>query len=122
MPELHLMNQRYLKYILYLLAIYVIGWGFTDYREIFLGLITGTVFSLFNLWTMVRKQKQFEKAFQEGKTIRSMGMLSRMAAAGLAVLIAMRYPDTINLISVVIGLMTIYVVIMIDFLIQHLRT
>ena len=37
-----------------------------------------------------------------------------MATAVFAVMIAMEYPDYIHLISVVIGLMTAYIVIMID--------
>lgn len=38
-----------------------------------------------------------------------------MAAAGLAVLIALRFPEYFHFISVIIGLMTMYVVIMIDY-------
>ncbi|MGD6816538.1 ATP synthase subunit I [Metabacillus sp. 84] len=121
MSELHPMFQRYLKYILYLLAIYTACWGLTEYKEVFLGLIIGTGFGLFNLWTMLRGQKRFSDAVEHGGRTGSMGMLSRMAAAGLAVLIAMRYPEHIALIPAVIGLITIYIVIMIDFMVQHLR-
>lgn len=104
------------KYILYLLAGYVLGWGFTPYQTIFLGLILGTSFSLYNLWLLIRKSKQFQKAMEEGRAARSIGTISRMAAAGLAVLIALQFPEYFHLFSVIIGLMTMYVVIMIDYI------
>ncbi|MDQ0162612.1 ATP synthase subunit I [Aeribacillus alveayuensis] len=104
------------KYILYLLAGYVLGWGFTPYQTIFLGLILGTSFSLYNLWLLIRKSKQFQKAMEEGRAARSIGTISRMAIAGLAVLIALKFPEYFHLFSVIIGLMTMYVVIMIDYI------
>ncbi|WP_243291972.1 ATP synthase subunit I [Bacillus sp. FJAT-47783] len=103
------------KYILYLFSIYVLGWGLTSYQTIFLGLILGTSFSLYNLWLLIRKSKQFRDKMNEGRAARSLGTISRMAAAGLAVLISLRFPEYFHFISVIIGLMTMYVVIMIDY-------
>jgi ATP synthase protein I len=62
----------------------------------------------------VRKTNQFGEVMVNGGKIRSLGLLTRMATAVLAVLIAMEYPEYIHLISVIIGLMTAYIVIMID--------
>jgi ATP synthase protein I len=45
-----------------------------------------------------------------------------MAAAGVAVFFAIKFPDYFDLISVIIGLMTMYIVIMIDYVVQHSRT
>lgn len=118
MDDLQQLFNRQRKYILYLLAIFVLGWGFTEHQSIFMGLILGTVISLFNLWTMVRRTHKLGEAVSEGKKVRSLGTLSRMAAAVCAVLIAVNYPKTFHLISVVIGLMTSYIVIMIDALIS----
>ena len=53
--------------------------------------------------------------------MKSIGTISRMAAAVLAVAIAMRYPDTFNVFFVVMGLMTGYLVIMIDLIIHNIR-
>lgn len=105
---------RQRKYILFLLAAYVLGWGFTLQQPVFLGLILGTSLSLFNLWNLVRKTNQFGEVMVNGGKIRSLGLLTRMATAVFAVLIAMEYPEYIHLISVIIGLMTAYIVIMID--------
>ncbi|MRX74146.1 ATP synthase subunit [Bacillus lacus] len=122
MLDLHHQFFRYRKYIFFLLSFYVIGWGFTSYQPVFLGLILGTSISLFNLWLMVRKHKQFGKAMDEGRSVRSLGTASRMASAGFAVLISLEFPDELHLVSVVIGLMTMYFVIMIDYFVQLLRT
>ncbi|MEH7126056.1 ATP synthase subunit I [Bacillus sp. JJ1532] len=123
MPEFKLMFIRQRKYIFLLLSIYVLGWGFTSYQSIFLGLILGTSLSLFNLWQMARRVDKFGQAVEKGGKVRSLGMVSRMASAVLAVMIAMKYPENLHLISVVFGLMTAYIVIMIDYFIQsfHLR-
>ncbi|KAA9027847.1 ATP synthase subunit I [Niallia endozanthoxylica] len=118
MLQFKTMFTRERKYIVYLLAIYVLGWGFTSYQPIFLGLILGTTLSLFNLWLLVRKIDQFGEVMEKGGKMRSLGLMSRMAAAIFAVLLAVEYPEYIHLISVVIGLMTSYLVIMIDSFIQ----
>ncbi|WP_066296774.1 ATP synthase subunit I [Bacillus sp. FJAT-29937] len=123
MPEFKVMFIRQRKYIFLLLSVYVLGWGFTSYQSIFLGLILGTVLSLFNLWLMTRRVDKFGQAVTKGEKVRSLGMVSRMASAVLAVMIAMKYPEKLHLISVVFGLMTAYIVIMIDYFLQsfHLR-
>ena len=122
MSELKGMYTRQQRYIIFLLAVYVLGWGFTDYQHIFLGLVLGTGLSLFNLWLLVKKTDQFGDSLLSGKKVRSLGMLSRMAAAVFAVIIALEYPEQINLVSVIIGLMTSYLVIMIDFFVQSFRS
>lgn len=123
MPEYKVMYARQRKYIFFLMSLYVLGWGFTEYKTIFLGLIFGTSLSLFNLWLMVRKMEQFGNAVSQGKKVRSLGSFSRMATAALAVIVALKYPDNFHLISIVLGLMTSYIVILIDYFLQsfHLR-
>jgi ATP synthase protein I len=114
MSEYKMIFIRSRKYIFYLLAFYVIGWGFTPYEAVFLGLILGTSLSLFNLWLLVRKTEQFGDVMEKGGKMRSLGFLSRIAAAIFAVMLSLEYPEYFHLISVVIGLMTSYLVIMID--------
>ena len=121
MPEMKIMFNRQSKYIIYLLAIYVVGWGFTSYQTVFGGLILGTALSLYNLWLINRKMKKFSRALDEGTKIKSLGTVTRMASAGLAVLLALEFPEHFHLISVVWGLMTAYIVIFIDFFIQLIR-
>lgn len=118
MSEIYVIFLRQRKYLFFLLSIYVLGWGFTQYKTVFLGLALGTSLSLFNLWLLVRRTNSFGDSVVQGEKVRSLGTLSRMATAVLAVIIAIKYPDNFHLISVVIGLMTSYIVIMIDYFFQ----
>ncbi|MCA0991224.1 ATP synthase subunit I [Pseudalkalibacillus hwajinpoensis] len=106
--------RRYMQFTLYLLAIFVMGWGITSYKALFLGLILGTIFSIYNLFNMFRKIDRLGEATVKGTKARSLGLLTRQAVAGLSVLIALRYPEYFNLLGVVIGLMTTYIIILID--------
>ena len=115
MPDFRQMFNRQRKWIFYLLSIYVLGWGFTSYQTIFLGLILGTCFGFINLWMLVRKSESFDKKVQQGEKVKSLGSLSRMAMAGIAAVIALRYPEYFSVVGLVIGLMTSYIVIMIDY-------
>ncbi|MGG3561265.1 ATP synthase subunit I [Neobacillus rhizosphaerae] len=115
MPDFRVMYNRQRKWIFYLLSIYVLGWGFTSYQTIFLGLILGTCFGFLNLWLLVRKTENFDKKVSRGEKVRSLGSLSRMAVGGIAALIALRYPEYFNVMGLVVGLMTSYIVIMIDY-------
>jgi ATP synthase protein I len=114
MLQLETMYVRQSKYLFYMLALFVLGWGFTPYKKVFLGLIFGTAVGLFNLWILFRKSKRIGQAIEKKKKMYSMGMSMRMMIAGVSVFIAMRYPDLFHLYSVVFGLMTSYIVILID--------
>ncbi|TLS35839.1 ATP synthase subunit I [Pseudalkalibacillus caeni] len=121
MTEYSQMIRRYSQYTLYVLALFVMGWGVTSYKSVFLGLILGTVFSLINLFSTYRKVNRVGQAAVEGKKAKSLGSLTRLALAALAVAIAMRYPESFHLVSVVIGLMVTYIIILIDSILQTLR-
>ncbi|WP_040207001.1 ATP synthase subunit I [Neobacillus jeddahensis] len=115
MPDFRVLYNRERKWMFYLLSIYVLGWGFTSFQTVFLGLILGTCFGFLNLWLLVRKTEKFDKLVSQGKKVTSLGSLSRMATAGIAAVIALRYPEYFDMIGLVIGLMTSYIVIMIDY-------
>ncbi|KAB7707469.1 ATP synthase subunit [Bacillus aerolatus] len=120
MGELQHSLSRHRKYIFFLLAIFVFCWGITPYKAIFGGLILGTAISFFNHWLMVKRMHRFNTALDRGKKVQSLGTMSRMASAGVAAIIALRYPEHFNIISTVLGLMASYIVIMIDFFIHFL--
>ncbi|WP_257348087.1 ATP synthase subunit I [Pseudalkalibacillus decolorationis] len=107
--------RRYIKYGLYLLAISVAGWGFTEYQAVFLGLCLGIAVSLLNVWSMHRKVGRLGQAVVEGRKVKTLGSLTRLMTAGLAVLVAVRYPEMLNLIAVVVGLLMMYFIMLIDF-------
>ena len=120
MSDLKAVFKRGSKYILFLLSFYVLGWGFTPYQTIFAGLVLGTVLSLFNFWILVRRTVLFGEAVAQGQKVKGLGMMSRLAAAALGIILAIRFPDVFDPISVITGLMTFYIVIMIDFFIQSI--
>lgn len=118
MPDVQTIFLRQRRYIFTLLSLYVLGFGFTSYKTIFLGLILGTSLSLFNIWLLARRMDRFGDAVVKGEKVRSLGMISRMATAVFAVMLAVEYPEHFHLYSVILGLMTSYIVIMIDFFIK----
>ncbi len=106
--------RRYLSYAAYLLAIFVLGWGFTSHKDIFLGLILGTIISFINILFLSYRVKKAGDAAVEGRKVRSIGMMQRFALAGLAVFIVFQFPDVFHLLSMIIGLMIGYIVLFID--------
>jgi ATP synthase protein I len=118
MEKFQQMFLRQLKYILYLLSLYTLGWGFTAYKTFFLSLILGTVISILMLWSLTRKIDKLGQAVLERKKVRTIGTLSRLALAALAAVIALEYPQYFSIVPVVLGLMTSYIVIIIDFLLR----
>ena len=107
--------NRQRKWMFYFLAAFVLGAGFTPYPRIFLGLLLGGAASFYNLWLLQRKIEAFAESAQKNKRATGIGTLSRMASAVLAVIIAFRYPEYFDMIFVIVGLMTSYLVIVIDF-------
>lgn len=120
MPDFQQMYKQACKWMFYLLAVYVLGWGFTAYQRVFFGLILGTSFSLIILMMLYGKMKKFDKSITNGKKVRSLGSLSRLSMAAIPVIISIKWTQYFEVISVVIGLMTNYIVIMIDYLILSL--
>lgn len=89
-PNLTFSRQR--RYVFVILAIYLLGYGLTAYKTVFLGLFLGTVFSLFNLWLLTRRMNAFDKAVAKGKSIRSLGSAARWCNAILAMLSPLNIP------------------------------
>lgn len=109
-------SQR--KWMLYLLAVLFLGAGFTPYPRIFLGLILGTAVSFYNLWLLQRKVKYLGKAVLNQTKMGGLGTLSRIASSVLAVIIALQFEEHFHLYSVVIGLATSYLIMMIDMFVR----
>src|SRR5699024_4804734 len=97
-----------------LLAALLLGLAIIPYERVFLGLILGTTISFYNLWLLQRKINDFAENAVKGVKSRGLGTASRFAAAILGVILALRYEEYFNLIALIIGLMTYYLVILID--------
>ncbi|WP_339226520.1 ATP synthase subunit I [Oceanobacillus sp. FSL K6-2867] len=113
--EYDLMVTRQLKWMLFLLAIFVIGAGFSSYPQIFNGLLLGSAVSFYNLWLLQHKTKALGKAvIEKGKVRGGLGTISRLAATVLSVLIALRFNETFHIIALVFGLVSSYIILGID--------
>jgi len=107
---------RQRKWMLYILAIAVLGWGFTEYTQIFQSLMLGLAGGFYNLFLMQKKIDLLGERVSKNEKTQSLGMISRFAVAALIAVISLRFPDQFNIYVSVMGLMTPYLVIMIDFI------
>ncbi|WP_249869327.1 ATP synthase subunit I [Oceanobacillus saliphilus] len=122
MYEFESMVTRQRKWMLYFLALMVIGAGFLPYHRVFLGLILGGSVSFYNLWLLQHKTEVLADSFAgSGKKRRGLGTFTRMATAILAVLIAHRYEAYFHIIAVVIGIVSSYFVMALDILFRMIR-
>ncbi|WP_164667578.1 ATP synthase subunit I [Virgibacillus doumboii] len=115
------MITRQRKWMFYLLAIIVLGAGFTPYPRIFLGLLLGSTVSFYNLWLLQKKMDSLGEAVVRKQKPRGVGYFARLAAVAFAIIIALQYEAYFHLFAVIIGLMTSYLVIIIDFLVFELK-
>ena len=117
MNDFDSMVLRQRKWMLYLLALLVLGAGFSPYTRVFYGLVLGGAISFYNLWLLQRKVKVLGDQVAETGEARGgggLGTFSRMAAAVLGVLIAIRFEANFHIIAVIVGLMLSYIVIALD--------
>lgn len=121
MTELRVRVRRLSRIMCYLLALFVLGWGFTDYKTVFAGLILGTVVSFFNALYTAVKVRRFGQRVAQGRKPGSLGMLTRFSLVGLAALIAIRYADIFHVPSLAIGLFLTPAVLWVDGLIDSLH-
>lgn len=112
---------RLKRIIIFILAIFVLGWGFTPYQDIFAGLIIGTLFGIYNMWILVRRMDKFDRAVAEGSKVRSLGTALRFASGVAAVAIAVLFAEHIHLVSTVIGLMIPYILLLAERIIYHVK-
>lgn len=108
------MIARQRKWMLYLFVLLFIGAFITPYKRIFFGLLLGHVASYYSLRSLQRNIRKFGKAvINEGSPI-GLGTFFRLIITGLAIFIAFKFEEEIHIIAVVIGLVTSYVIIVID--------
>jgi ATP synthase protein I len=113
--------NRLKRLIYFILAAFVIGWGFTPYQAIFAGLIIGTLFGMYNMWILVRRMDRFDRAVTEGSKVRSLGTALRFASGVAAVALAVLFAEHVHLISTVIGLMIPYVLLLVERIVYHVK-
>ncbi|WP_332628615.1 ATP synthase subunit I [Halalkalibacter flavus] len=120
--------KRYTIVVSVILLLFTVGFFLTVHKPQFLGLIVGLAFSYLSLWTTFRKTKVIgdvasglKKYSMFSYLIASFGVLIRIGLAILCVWLALMYPKTLHLISVITGFSLIYIIIMADMLIEFGR-
>lgn len=115
------MITRQRKWMLYWLAILVLCAGFLPYTRIFLGLILGSSISLYNLWLLQYKSEKLGKTIAAGEKARTgLGTFSRMAAAVLAVVVAIRFDEYFHLYAVIFGIVSSYLMMAVDVIVYQI--
>ncbi|MCT8140100.1 ATP synthase subunit I [Anaerobacillus sp. CMMVII] len=115
------LTKRFTLYTIILIGLFLVLAFATPYQPIFLGLLLGSIASLSNLWSTYFQVKRIGESMEIGRAKFSLGTLFRFGLTIGAVYIAYRYPDKFHFISVVIGLMLTYIIILINSIFQLKR-
>lgn len=121
MENLRQIHNRQKRALFFLLALLVLGWGFTPWPKVFAGLILGILFGLYNFWILVRRMEKFDRTLTEGTRAPSLGSGIRFASGVAAAAIAISLPETFDLIATVIGLMIPYGLMLAERITYHLK-
>lgn len=119
MLDLHLIFAMQKKALFFLLALCVLGWGFTSFQTIFAGIALGAFFGTYNFWILLRRMEKFDRSISEGTKAPSLGTALRFGSGVAAVAIAISLPQYFHLISTVIGLMMPYIFLVIERIVHH---
>ena len=114
MSNYQTMAKRQRKWMLYIIAFCAVLAGIMPNKQFFYGLVLGVIISFYNLWLLQRRTNLLGESAERDGSRKGIGTISRLAAAALGVLLAIRYD--LSVVSFVIGLMTAYPVMMIDFI------
>lgn len=121
MLEMHQIFARQKKMLFFLLAFCALGWGFTSFKTVFAGLIVGVLFGHYNFWILVRRMEKFDRALSEEKRAPGLGSGLRFASGFAVAAVALTWPTYFHLVSVVIGLMIPYVLLLVDRIVFHVK-
>ena len=109
------MAVRQRKWFLYVIAVIAIVTIVIPNKYFFLGLLLGTIVGFYNLWLLQRRTRLLgESVVKSGKRT-GLGTISRLAMVALGALIVINYD--LSIVGFIIGLMLVYPIIMIDFLV-----
>lgn len=117
MSQYQIMAVRQRKWMFYLLALFMLGAAFTAFQQVFLGLALGGAASLYNLWLLQKKVQDLGDAVVKQQKPKGLGTTARFATAALVILIVIKFPDFFNIVAVIIGLITAYIVMALDFIV-----
>ena len=103
---------------LIILGLFVLG-ALTPYTTIFLGLALGASVSIFNFFVMARRINKIGELaantdLHSSKRPVFSGILTRFSVVILAVMLASKYPEYINIFSMISGLFVTQAIVIVD--------
>lgn len=121
MVDMHVLVRRQTKYLFYTLAVFVLGYGVTPYHKAFIGLMIGSIVGFLSLRLVAFKTDKLLDRVVKGDTkvrfkATAVSTYSRLATIGLLIIFAFRYKDLVEAWAIGLGLLTGYLVMIIDFL------
>lgn len=106
-----------------LLTLLLIIWFMTPHQRIVAGVFLGLCVSLYNVLNLLWKIKiGRESAFHAKPRFRGVGMIHRYLMVALAVMIAVRFPEWIEVKAIVAGLPVCYIFLYCTQFIQVIRS
>lgn len=114
------MYQRHEKYLAAFIGACLLGWFFTPYVHIFLGLKLGLIVGWFNYWLLMRRTHAMTKALAENRPFYGMGTIARIGSVILATIIATKLPEYFHIYSTLLGVGLVYVITFLDFIVYSL--
>ncbi|WP_088104387.1 ATP synthase subunit I [Halalkalibacter urbisdiaboli] len=109
-------------------ALFILGYVFTPYLAVFLGLLIGLSAGFFNLWTTYSKAKvvgsvadKIGRRSSFSFVVAGLGFVIRIGVILISLWFAVTFPDNVDLFSVITGFALIYVIIILDMLLQIVR-
>jgi ATP synthase protein I len=97
--------KRLSSLLFFALAASVLGWGFTDHQAFFAGVSLGVIIGLISaIYTAFKIHTIGEAAIGEQRRP-GLGMLTRFSLAALGAVIALRFPDVVDIKGLIIGLL-----------------
>ena len=121
MQTLQEIHNKQRKALFLLVALFALGWIFTEWKSIFAGLILGSLFGLYNFWILVRRMERYDRKVSEGKNGASLGTILRFASGVGAAALATAMPEHFDLISTVIGFAIPYILLLVERIVYHVR-
>lgn len=119
MSNYETMAKRQRKWMLIIVALFAILSITLSNKHFFNGLLLGSIISFYNLWLLQRRTNLVGESAEKDGTRKGIGTISRLAAAALGVLLAIRYD--LSVVGFIIGLMIAYPIMMIDFILMSNR-
>lgn len=112
--------ERQRKWMIYLLVLLLISGILTPYEQQFFSMLIGYVAGYYSLRFLQSRIRRFGESVLEKGTSRSLGMVLRIGGIAVIVMLALRYPEKVNIPWLAVGIGIAYIVLFIDFTIQLL--